>query len=152
MAGLLTDSHALTPSRFYPVAMSNCQRAWWASQQRDCSGLSPDSLLIRRVEPTFRNQSVANIVYFFWILIQFCYLRNGFCILLSFRSFVKYQKKETGKRGSSGRKIQRACLIRADVFLFFVQKIKTFVQIFSDFWKRFSLGTDNFSSFALMNH
>ena len=49
------------------------------------------------------------------------------------QEFREISKKETGKRGSSGRKMQRACLIRADVFLFFVQKIKTFVQIFSDF-------------------
>lgn len=34
------------------------------------------------------------------------------------QEFHEISKKETGKRGSSGRKMQRACLIRADVFYF----------------------------------
>ena len=59
--------------------------------------------------------------------------KKWFLYIVLNQDFRETSKKETEKRGSSGRKMQGICLIRADVFLFFVQKIKMFVQIFGDF-------------------
>ena len=48
-AGLLTDSLSETfPMPMASVVQSEIRKVWHgASQQRDCSGLSPDSLFIR---------------------------------------------------------------------------------------------------------
>ena len=70
MAGLLTDSLFSMPSRcllFYCKTFSGygvIEKLYRASQQRDCPGFAPDSLLIRIVEMSIRNQFGAKIVDF----------------------------------------------------------------------------------------
>ena len=64
MAGLLTDS----PPETFPIHKSVVNRirvVGGASQQRDCPGFSPDSLLIFQARRAFQNQSAAKLIYFF---------------------------------------------------------------------------------------
>ncbi len=65
MAGLLTDS----PFDTFPILTSD---QWFidfewlvgASQQRDCPGFTPDSLLIHETRRVSWNQSAAKLIFF----------------------------------------------------------------------------------------
>jgi hypothetical protein len=68
MVGLLTDSLFSMPSRcllFYCKTFSGygvIEKLYRASQQRDCTGFSPDSLLIRMAEEPFGTNSGTKII------------------------------------------------------------------------------------------